>query len=222
MKENTMKLKDLQINVLNLEQLMKERKFIIPSFLPIYDWEKQQVDDLFRDLLMSYKQQNDYFLGDLFSTNFNPNVFHLFEGTNRLTTILEILQGLSTIEQTNKETKTLIQTICLDEQDSRIMVEKESGGTRPPVVPTSLKHHIGDVIHNLFKNTPSAEEIQHLVTFIIQNIFFIFKNIDSVAHNTHKNKQLAQVLKTYRQINIRGKSFNSKEIDVAIQELEKI
>jgi len=213
-----MKLKNLEIKLTNIKGLTENKTLVIPSFFPLYAWENKQINELFVDLNNSFKEGSDYFMGGLLSTNFDENNFYIFEGINRLTTILHILKEFSNLENINQNTKKEINNVCFNQDIERLLIETNSGELKPPLIPNSTKKHIKDIITQHYGKW-SAEELEAFIIFHIHNNFFIFRNIDSL-NQENKTETFIGVLNIHKQLNSRGKKFNVEEINDIINTLK--
>lgn len=87
---------------LNAEQknvksiFLNEEHYIIPSFQRPYSWEHEQCLQLYTDLTSAYRENRDYFVGNIIlaKSNDSPSKLHLVDGQQRLITLWLILKVL--------------------------------------------------------------------------------------------------------------------------------
>lgn len=87
---------------LNAEQksvksiFLNEEQYIIPSFQRPYSWEHEQCLQLYTDLTNAYREDRDYFVGNIILAkgDDSPGKLHLVDGQQRLITLWLILKVL--------------------------------------------------------------------------------------------------------------------------------
>lgn len=87
---------------LNAEQksvkgiFLNEEQYIIPSFQRPYSWEYEQCLQLYTDLNNAYREDRDYFVGNIILAkgDESPSKLHLVDGQQRLITLWLILKVL--------------------------------------------------------------------------------------------------------------------------------
>lgn len=87
---------------LNAEQksvksiFLNEEQYIIPSFQRPYSWEHEQCLQLYTDLTNAYREDRDYFVGNIILAkgDDSPSKLHLVDGQQRLITLWLILKVL--------------------------------------------------------------------------------------------------------------------------------
>lgn len=85
----------LDPNLENLGQTLQSL-FEIPVYQRPYKWEKEQIHDLFDDMMEEYSKDGRFFLGTFFlslsgTVSSNKNIYEVIDGQQRLTTIALIL-----------------------------------------------------------------------------------------------------------------------------------
>ena len=90
---------------LNAEQksvksiFLNEEQYIIPSFQRPYSWEYEQCLQLYTDLTSAYRENRDYFVGNIILAkgDDSPSRLYLVDGQQRLITLWLILKVLYTL-----------------------------------------------------------------------------------------------------------------------------
>jgi len=216
-----MKLRHLQTNLSNIYDLTNDNFIIIPHFFPLYDWGKQQIDDLVKDLLKSYLRDEDYFMGGIFSTKLHEQDFYIVEGMNRLTTLYYMLNKLQPKLDTEHH-KTLagkLDSVLKTNEADSLLLETKSGERKNPIISSSIKEYIDLKIEKLGE-TLSEEDMPKFIDYIIFNNYFMHKCIPN-NENTTKDEAMLKVLKVYKQLNIRGKKFDAEGFDEIIDKLRR-
>ena len=91
-------LRATETNVLNFIGGL-DKVFIIPPFQRNYEWNFEQCDELFMDIINSYKRQKTHYLGNVVyyvgrNNGASYSEFILVDGQQRVTTILLLLCAL--------------------------------------------------------------------------------------------------------------------------------
>lgn len=84
-----------QKNILKIFKI--EEEYLIPAYQRPYSWEYDECLTLYNDILNAFKDNEDYFIGNIIiakSYN-NPDILEVIDGQQRLTTLLLFLKVLS-------------------------------------------------------------------------------------------------------------------------------
>jgi len=88
-----------------------EEQYIIPSYQRPYSWEYDQCFQLYTDLQATYKDKQDYFIGNIIiaKADNNKDVFEVVDGQQRLITLLLLFKTLSFFQPDLKVLNQLIE-----------------------------------------------------------------------------------------------------------------
>lgn len=88
-----------------------EEQYIIPSYQRPYSWEYDHCFQLYNDLQATYKDKQDYFIGNIIiaKADNNKDVFEVVDGQQRLITLLLLFKTLSFFQPDLKVLNQLIE-----------------------------------------------------------------------------------------------------------------
>lgn len=74
-----------------------EEQYVVPTYQRPYSWEYDQCIQLYNDLQQAYKDDEDYFIGNLIiaKSDSNKGILEIIDGQQRLTTLLLIVKVCS-------------------------------------------------------------------------------------------------------------------------------
>lgn len=77
--------------------------FEIPVFQRNYEWDKEQCEQLFKDLTVAAQTNTDHFIGSIVYVNETSNkmshIYHIIDGQQRLTSLTLLLKALSVADE---------------------------------------------------------------------------------------------------------------------------
>ena len=83
-------------SLLTLEELFSGRYFLVPDYQRGYSWEKEQLNDIRKDIENLYDREHKHYTGTLVATP-NPdieNTYEIVDGQQRLTTLIILLKTI--------------------------------------------------------------------------------------------------------------------------------
>lgn len=96
---------DLESKLITIENFFKTNKFKIPRYQREYSWEKQQLEDFYKDIVSHIKYDGEhyfyqeYFFGTVILyggvVNNTTEYLEIIDGQQRITTITIFLSALS-------------------------------------------------------------------------------------------------------------------------------
>lgn len=98
-------------SLLTLNDLFKDRKFIIPDYQRGYSWESAQRKDLLDDILFISRTNHTHYAGTIVATQNQNNDFEIVDGQQRLTTLYILLVMILKNSKKNKISKEQIEKI---------------------------------------------------------------------------------------------------------------
>jgi hypothetical protein len=89
-----MKTNAIFTDLITLEELLKNRKFIVPDYQRGYSWDKPQLEDLKNDIINMFESDLKHYTGTIVATpnEQDENLLEIVDGQQRLTTLLILIK----------------------------------------------------------------------------------------------------------------------------------
>ena len=180
-----------QQNIKDIFQI-GSKQYVIPDYQRAYSWGYDECYKLFDDILEAFKQEEDYFLGNIIIAKSNEKVLiselEVIDGQQRLTSLLIFLKILNILYPKHKGTYRCIwfEDDESDDESPRIKSEiieiKEEKGLLENIFKVSEQELDKDVksilkdgeldLKKLYKNFPSRFYQNALIFYFLLDTFF--------------------------------------------------
>ena len=203
---------------------------ILPEWQRGYSWTKEEIDQLFTDIIEEYKSSEErgevregMLLGNIILLTFDRENLYLLDGQQRLITITYILKEM--VENVDKRYKGVINRIeeflySVDEEyncDYRFKIKREEGKKLVPVeIDEELVKYISkrvkeDLIYDGFDREGG------LLNFLLNTVFIVQTYHGINQEESYKRKVFKDILDYFVKFNTRGRPFDVDEKRRAIE-----
>lgn len=196
-----------------------DKVFIIPPFQRNYDWNFEQCDELFEDIINSYKTKKSHYLGNIvyYLGKNNGAAFNeiiLVDGQQRITTILLLLCAIRDTT-TNETTKRNIENRYLINDDTtdhfRMRLKQTSYDTQS-FVSIVNKLPIENKNSKIFKNYNHFIELINQCDLSPEEIYETIPKLEMVDVNLQIEDDLGAVQTVFEKINSTGKRLSPADL----------
>jgi len=202
----------------------------LPFYQRGYSWEIKQIDELFADILLGFKEakedntvEDGYLLGNIVLLTFDRKENFLLDGQQRLTTMFLILEELKKhIPEKYAGLQSIINS-AIYEVDSygntneQIKIKRETKSGE--LLDFGMQRKLHDYIINKVRNELLYDEMfeeNEMIDFLLNISFMTQKYVGHSTDTDYKNKTFKNILKYFVKFNTRGKAFDETEMTEAI------
>lgn len=215
-----MKLSEVETQFFSLEGLFSEDNyFIIPNYQRGYAWEKQQIEDLWKDIEIANKSGREHYMGVLALTSTeennkrkmgleSENCYDVIDGQQRLTTIFIILSELS------RKMNEIKERFLYNSAKSCYHLTYQIDGTNRDFLEENIYNDDNKIPENFYQtNLKTAKEFINQKIENLSNIEEIYTTIiKKLKFNIYINSDFFDVRKTFETLNFRGKKLSNLEL----------
>lgn len=211
-------LRATETNVLNFIGGL-DKVFIIPPFQRNYEWNFEQCDELFIDIINSYKCQKSHYLGNIVyyvgkNNGASYNEYILVDGQQRVTSILLLLCALrdsisdsNTFESVNKR------YLINDTGDNRFRIRlKQTAYDSQSFMAIIDGRPIEDDENNVAKNYFHFKELIRKSDVNAKDIYETIPKLEVVDVNLQIDDDLSAVQTIFEKINSTGKRLTPADL----------
>lgn len=214
-KETFMKASD--VNILDFIS-GRNKVFIIPPFQRNYEWNTQQCEELFNDLLQTYKNKKSHYLGNIVyylgqNSGATFQEYILVDGQQRITTILLLLCALRDLTDNDE----IRQNIIADFLTNRTQNEKYR-------IRLKQTAYDSDCFVGIINGQTSNEKNNTILNFeyfktriieskvSIQDLYDTLAKFEIVDVNLQIDNDLSKVQTVFEKINSTGKQLEPADL----------
>jgi hypothetical protein len=81
-------------DLIPISEIFKDRFFKIPDYQRGYSWEKEQLEDLKKDIENVFERDHKHFTGTIVAAKTGPDLFDIVDGQQRLTTLVILISEI--------------------------------------------------------------------------------------------------------------------------------
>ena len=207
-----------ETNVLNFIGGL-DKVFIIPPFQRNYEWTIEQCEELFNDIISSYKNKKSHYLGNIVyyvgkNNGASYNEFIIVDGQQRVTTILLLLCALrdsiedqSVFESVNKR------YLINDTGDNRFRIRlKQTSYDTKSFTSIIDKTPIENDDNNVSKNYYYFKKILSSCPISAKEIYETIPKLEVVDVNLQIENDLGTIQTVFEKINSTGKRLTPADL----------
>ena len=207
-----------ETNVLNFIGGL-DKVFIIPPFQRNYEWNFEQCDELFTDIINAYKNQKTHYLGNVVyyvgrNNGASYNEFILVDGQQRVTTILLLLCALrDSISDQNVFESVNKRYLINDTGDNRFRVRlKQTAYDSQSFMAIIDGRPLEDDENNVAKNYHHFMEMIKKSDVNARDIYETIPKLEVVDVNLQIEDDLSAVQTIFEKINSTGKRLTPADL----------
>ena len=211
-------LRATETNVLNFIGGL-DKVFIIPPFQRNYEWNFEQCDELFTDIINAYKNQKTHYLGNVVyyvgrNNGASYNEFILVDGQQRVTTILLLLCALrDSISDQNVFESVNKRYLINDTGDNRFRVRlKQTAYDSQSFMAIIDGRPLEDDENNVAKNYHHFMELIKKSDVNARDIYETIPKLEVVDVNLQIEDDLSAVQTIFEKINSTGKRLTPADL----------
>ena len=211
-------LRATETNVLNFIGGL-DKVFIIPPFQRNYEWNFEQCDELFTDIINAYKNQKTHYLGNVVyyvgrNNGASYNEFILVDGQQRVTTILLLLCALrDSISDQNVFESVNKRYLINDTGDNRFRVRlKQTAYDSQSFMAIIDGRPLEDDENNVAKNYHHFMEMIKKSDVNARDIYETIPKLEVVDVNLQIEDDLSAVQTIFEKINSTGKRLTPADL----------
>jgi len=189
-------------------QIFENRRFKVPDYQRGYSWDKEQRDDLLKDIELISEKDYKHFTGTIVAFENNDHYFEIVDGQQRLTTLFILISQFKRI--LHKSTFNDFFNILLCENPRKLKLNKETDDFFQKCVFYNV-NQIGD--HKSENNILDAK--LEFISWIVENIKnapvyleTILNKLGFLFYTPHKKSEVSIMFEV---INNRGKPLSQLE-----------
>lgn len=207
-----------ETNVLNFIGGL-DKVFIIPPFQRNYEWNYEQCDELFMDIINSYKNQKPHYLGNVVyyvgkNNGASYNEYILVDGQQRVTTILLLLCALrDSISDSNLFESVNKRYLINDTGDNRFRIRlKQTSYDSQSFMAIIDGCPLENDENNVAKNYYHFKELIRKSDVNAKNIYETIPKLEVVDVNLQIEDDLSAVQTIFEKINSTGKRLTPADL----------
>lgn len=211
-------LRATETNVLNFIGGL-DKVFIIPPFQRNYEWNFEQCDELFMDIINSYKRQKTHYLGNVVyyvgrNNGASYSEFILVDGQQRVTTILLLLCALrDSISDSNMFESVNKRYLINDTGDNRFRIRlKQTAYDSQSFMAIIDGRPLEDDDNNVAKNYYHFKELIRQSDVNARDIYETIPKLEVVDVNLQIEDDLSAVQTIFEKINSTGKRLTPADL----------
>jgi len=204
-----------------------DKVFAIPPFQRNYEWSIEQCDELFYDIIKSYKTGKNHYIGNIVyyigeNSGASFSEYILIDGQQRITTILLLLCAIRDYVKNDDELRINSRYLKNDTKDERYRIKLKQTTFDAKIFAKIIDGKINEINENeknnhVFKNYNRFIEllekcIKEDETLKPDNIYGAIQKLDVVDVNLDIKDDLESVQTVFEKINSTGKKLEPSDL----------
>lgn len=222
---------------ITIQGLFSRENFFIPPYQRDYNWQEENIIQLFKDLKEHFEENidDDYYIGNIIiygkRENFE-NSLVLVDGQQRITTFMLMIAAIKFLANNSKHLDE-VEIIRLNEKFQELIIQETSDGKQKIKLSSSREKILTEIIKGDFKNQFWFKNIQekYKETNYFKNFHIFLKEFEKILtdFNSYKkiislfNKIILIVIDIQNKKNVHKifENINSKGINLTLADLIK-
>lgn len=195
-----------------------DKVFVIPPFQRNYEWNFEQCDELFEDIIISYKNRKSHYLGNIVyylgkNNRASYNEYILVDGQQRVTTILILLCAIRDLAA-DKRTRDSINKRYLinDTDDNRFRVRLKQTSYDDSDFMKVVNERANETGNNISKNYYHFIELIKKSGISPEDLYETIPYLEIVDVNLQIEDDLSLVQTVFEKINSTGKHLSPADL----------